>query len=390
MSAERRTMLILFAVALGLRVLYGAFLANQPDLVPNPITSELSYAKEIATGTRWFNEPLSPRSPGYPLVLASFYVVSAKHFWLMTFLQAILGALTVVLLYRIGSQIIGQTLAVVASLWFAFHAFHMHLSYFFHRDILIVFLLTLLVYILARPFKRMWYGLVAGIIYAALIHVDPQFLLLLPVFAVFILFKTRHGFLNVQYLFLFFFATIVISLPWTIRNNTVYGQPIPIGLEARKYLRPARTVLTDPDKGLSDIESKVTRASRARLIEKNTIEFWRFARFSGERVEPADSVFGGGIEPAWSLRHNLVSIINYGILIPFFLLGLVLVVRDRNSTGIMLAVVTMAYFVMRTYLGGNERMRLAVEPFIVILAFYGIMWIGSRLWKTQPSEEAQD
>ena len=84
------------------------------------------------------------------------------------------------------------------------------------------------------------------------------------------------------------------------------------------------------------------------------------------------------------------SIINYGILIPFFLLGLVLVVRDRNRTGIMLAMITMAYFVMRTYLGGNERTRLAVEPFIVVLAFYGIMWIVSRLWKTQPAEETQD
>ncbi len=383
-------MLILFAVALGLRVLYGAFLANQPDLVPSPITSDLSYAKEIATGTRWFNEPLSPRSPGYPLVLASFYVVSAKHFWLMIFLQAILGALTVVLLYRIGTRMLGPVFAVVAALWFAFHVFHMHVGHFFHRDILSVFLLTLLVYILTRPFKRMWYGLIAGIIFAALAHVDPQFLLLLPVFAIFILFKSRHGFLNIQYLFLFFFAAIVISLPWTMRNNTIYGQPIPIGLEARKYLRPAKSVVTNPDKGLSELESKITRASRARLIERNTVEFWRFAKFEGDVVESADSTFGGGLEPAWSFRHNLVSILNYGILLPFFALGLVLVVRDRNRTGLMLATVTVAFFVMRMYLGGDERIRLAVDPFIVILAFYGISWMIGTLWKPRSAEDTQD
>lgn len=383
-------MLILFAVALGLRVLYGAFLANQTDLVPNPITSDLTYAKEIATGTRWFNEPLSPRSPGYPLVLASFYFVSAGHFWLMTFLQAILGALTVVLLYRIAVRMLSPVLAVAAALWFAFHVFHMHIGHLFQRDILSIFLLTLLVYILTRPFKRMWYGLIAGIIFAALVHVDPQFLLLLPLFAVFILFKTRHGFLNVQYLFLFFFAAIVIALPWTMRNSNVYGQPLPVGLEARKYLRPAKAVVTDPDKGLSNLESKITRASRARLIEKNTVEFWRFAKFGGDAAGSADSTFDGAMEPAWSFRHNLVSLFNYGILLPFFALGLMLIVRDRNRTGLMIAAVTIAFFVLRAYLGGNERIRLAVDPFIVILAFYGISWIIAKLWKPKPAENTQN
>jgi 4-amino-4-deoxy-L-arabinose transferase-like glycosyltransferase len=374
-------MLVLFAVALGLRVLYGAFLAVNPDIAGSPITPELRYAKEIATGTRWFHEPLSPRSPGYPAVLASFYVLSAKQFWIMTFLQSILGALTVVMLFRIGTRVMGPALAVIAALWFAFHVFHMHLGHVFHRDILTVFLLTLLVYLLTRPFKLMWYGLVAGIIYAALIHVDPQFLLLLPVFAAFILFKSRHAILNVQYLFLFLFATIVISLPWTMRNNDVYGQPIPVGLEARKYLRPAKTVVTDPDRGWADIEGRLVQASRARLIEKNAIEFWRFAKFG----EPADST-----SAAWSRRHNLLSIANYGILIPFFLFGFVLVFRNRNREGIMLAVLTASYFLMRSYLGGDERMRLPVDPFIIVFAFYGIGWIVSRFRKPAENGHAPD
>lgn len=377
MSAERRVLLALFALALGLRVLYGAVLASQPDIAPNLVTSELGYAREIASGTKWLTEPYSPTSPGYPVVLASFYLVSAGQLWLIALFQAILGALTVLLVYRIGALFIGATLSVIAALWFALCVNHMHISSVFTRDILTVFLLVLLVFLLVRPFRKMRFGILAGLVLAALIHVDPQFILLTPIFAAVVLFKSRHGLFNIQYLFLFLSVFVVASVPWTIRNYAVYGQPIPVGLEARRFLRPAKAVVTEPGKGLADLESKIVHASRAQVLQENTVEFWRFARFRGE-TPPEESATPARTEEAWSFRHNLVSVLNYGVALPFFLLGIVFVIRDRNRIGLMLTAVTVVYFLMRAYLGGSEWTRLPVEPLIVLLAFYGFLALTRR------------
>jgi len=382
MLTERRILLALFAIALGLRVLYGAILTTQPGLVASSATSDLSHAKEIASGVRWITEPYSPRAPGYPVVLAALYLLSVKQLWLVAFYQAILGALTVLVVYRLGRLFLGTGLATIAALWFALHVYHIHLSYSFERDIAAVLLLMLVLLLVVRPFKRMRYALIAGLVCTALIHVDSQYLLLLPVFALFVLFKTRHGLFNIQYLLLFLSVVVVASIPWTVRNYAVYGQPLPIGLEAARFLRPVKVVVTEPSRGISDIESKVVRASRARLIEQNTVEFWRFARFRGEQspegTEASNTTAGRSLEPAWSVRHDLVSILNYGVLLPFFLIGIVVAIRERNRTGLMLAAVTVAYFLMRAYLGGNERTRLPIDPLVVLIAFYGVAALVRR------------
>lgn len=389
MPTERKILLALFAIALGLRVLYGAVLATQADLVPPPLTSDLAYAQEIASGTRWISQPFSPRSPGYPAVLAALYLASAKQMWLLSFLHAVLGALTVVVVYRLGRQFLGVPFATLAALWFALHVHHMHLSHVFQRDILSVLLLALTLFLLVRPFVKMRFALVSGIVYAALIHVDPQYLILLPVLGAFVLFKTRHRFLNIQYLLVFFAALVVASAPWTIRNWAVYDQALPIGLEAERFLRPARLAVTEPGAGFSEIERKVVTASRARLIERNALEFWRFARLRGPEPAggasaPPDASTRRSGGPAWSARHNLVSVLNYGILLPFFLAGIAFALRRRDRAGLMLAAVTAVYFLMRAYLGGSERARLPVEPLIVLLAFYGIWGVVGLIRREGP------
>jgi hypothetical protein len=379
MPTERKILLALFAIALGIRVLYGAGFTAQADLGSHNITRDLNYAREIARGAKWIGEPLSPRSPGYPAVLAAFYLVSVKQMWLVTFLQAVLGALTVVIVYRLGRQMLDVPFATLAALWFAFHARHIQASSIFAREILAILLLLLALFLLVRPFVRMRYAVVSGIVYTALIHVDPQFVVLLPLFLVFMYFKTRHRLLSLQYLFVFFGIVVVATVPWTIRNYVVYDQPLPISMEARRFLRPVKIVATEPGAGLSDIKDRVVTMSRTRLLERNTVEFWRVARFREDKAAdgPGESrpTARPDVEPAWAPLHNVASIVNYGVMLPFFLVGIALAVRRRDRAGIMIAATVAAYFLMRAYLGGGEQSRYPIDPLIILLAFYGIAWL---------------
>jgi 4-amino-4-deoxy-L-arabinose transferase-like glycosyltransferase len=389
MTQERRLIISLFAIALGFRVLYAAFASTQPDIIPDPVTGDLTYAKQIASGFGWIASPYSPKAPGYPVVLAMLLLISFKQLWLALFFQAAIGAVTAVVVYFLGKRFLGMKLAYFAALWLAVSPHHMHYSAIFHREFLAVFLLVLLVFLLTRPLKGMRFGVLSGFIFGALAHVDPQYVLLFPLFALFILLKSRHTLLNVQYCFLFAAAFVVFITPWTIRNQFVYGQPIPVALEARDFFRPMRTIFTDSDRALSGVERRVEVVSRTNQLQSNTVEFWRFARLRASAE--AENTQTGTVhppEPAWSLRHNAVAIISYGLLLPFFVIGAVFVIRDKERTGWMLAATTFAYFLMRAYLGGSERARLPVEPFIILLAFYGVLVIFRRFAPVRkPSEQ---
>jgi hypothetical protein len=78
------------------------------------------------------------------------------------------------------------------------------------------------------------------------------------------------------------------------------------------------------------------------------------------------------------LRHNLISIINYGVLVPFFLVGIWLSVRNRSRAGLILAVASVVYYSIRAFYGGSERARLPIEPLIILLAFYAVIELYAR------------
>jgi hypothetical protein len=80
-----------------------------------------------------------------------------------------------------------------------------------------------------------------------------------------------------------------------------------------------------------------------------------------------------------------VSIVNFGLVLPFFLLGIVVAVRNREREGMMLALIVVAFFLMRAYLGANERIRIPIDPLIILIAFYGVMSVIRRF--APPKEE---
>jgi 4-amino-4-deoxy-L-arabinose transferase-like glycosyltransferase len=387
MSIDRRMILAVFAIALGVRILYAAAVTTDPTLNPNAVTPELTYAQAIAGGFEWLQTPHSPLAPGYPILLAAFYLLSVKTMWIMILLQTVVGALTVVVAFKVGVFLLGRLLGSIAALWLALSVHQIHYASILRRDVLSVLLLLLLLYVLGRPLKKMRFAVIAGVIYVCLVHVDPQFVLLLPLFCLFVFFKTRHTLLNLQYFFLFVGTVVALSAPMTLRNYAVYGSPVPIALEASRYFRPVRHIARQREMTLSRAEEGMAQASLISSIQRNAVEFWRFARFR-DQIEPSDDPNKVQVaEPAWSLRHNAVSIISYGLLLPFFLLGVYAVFRDRRRMGIVLASTTVVYFLMRTFLGGSEHARFPAEPLIILLAFYGVFAIIKVLGSSRAQPE---
>jgi len=101
----------------------------------------------------------------------------------------------------------------------------------------------------------------------------------------------------------------------------------------------------------------------------NTREFWRVVRL---RPAPADPAHGLPEQKAWSLRHNAVSLVNYGVLLPFFAAGAVMAWRRRHRVPLALTCGILGYAIVRGVIGGDDRTRMVVDPLIILVAMYAV------------------
>ncbi|MDH3197260.1 MAG: glycosyltransferase family 39 protein [Candidatus Krumholzibacteria bacterium] len=372
MTPDRRTLLALFAIAFGLRLLYAAVVGTSPDINPNPSSFDYRVAQRIHDNLAWIGQPFTPSAPGYPLALALVFRVLGVGLWRALIFNAAVGAAMTFFMYRIGEQRLGRNVGLFSALWLGLYVHHMHLASIVIRDTLVAGLFLWFVFIVARPFHRMRNAVWAGVLYAALTFVEPMLLLLLPIVVVFLaLYATGHRILSLQYAFLFVSTVFILNVPWTIRNYAVYGEPVVIALEWSRYLPGA----VRPDAAFAPDARRADR--RGAGLWHNAREFWRVVRSSDS---PGDPARGVGPEPAWSLRHNAISLVNYGLLLPFAIAGAVIAVRRRRGVAAVLVGFVVSYFALRLFVGGGERARLPAEPLIILLAFYGLMeaWAWRR------------
>jgi 4-amino-4-deoxy-L-arabinose transferase-like glycosyltransferase len=356
MSADRRTLLSLFALAFGIRVLYAVLVGTTPEINPDPETFAFRLAARIHDNLGWLSKPFYPSPPGYVLTLAVIFRIFGSHLWAAILFQCAVSAAVVFPLYRIGERRLTRGVGLLSAIWFSLFVHHIHYTSILVSDTLIVFVFTMLVYSVAKQFHRMRSAIWSGLLYTALLYLEPSFILFSPVLVVFFLAAaTHHKVLNVQYVFLFLTIIIVLVTPWTIRNYAVYNEIIPISIRVGR---------------LNDATSQraIDRAGKVSTVRltHNATEFWRIVR-----VRDSEGGRGYPPEPKWSTRHNAINVISFALLLPFAIFGAYLSIRRRNRGGIVLAGAIGVFYLISIVLGGSERVRLPIEPFVILLAFFG-------------------
>lgn len=368
MTPDRRTLLALFSLAFGLRILYAVIFGSDPDVVTRDSYGFRTAARMVENWD-WVTTPFSPSAPGYRMVLAAAFKIFGVSWWTAVVLNAVLGATATLFLYRIGERLLGKRVGLVSALWLGLSVNHMHFASVMARDVLVTFLLTWLAYTLARPFRRMRTATWTAFLCMLLFHTEPMFLVLLPLLVVFLaLASTHHRALSTQYVFLFAATLFVLFLPWTVRNYVVYRDIVPVGLEATRYTAPVTRLLSESAPAPESVSTHPDQVKRPGFFT-NEREFWRAVRFADS---PGDPARGVRPEPAWSLRHNVIGILNYGVLLPFFLAGLVFAWKIRQRAGLVLGSIVMSYALLRGFVTDGDGARLVVEPLIILIAMYGV------------------
>jgi len=435
MSSTHRNLAIALVVFVALRIALGAALGDRD--IPKGMDAESydSYARTILEGGEWLSNPDfygHVRAPGYPVFLAACYAVFGRGNLVAVYVvNALLGGLTLFYIFRLARLLFGIRIATLSLLWSGAYIYYLWSAAHLWRENLIYPLMVFMFYELlvflrsetpAYKTVSLWKFVVA---FSVLIHVDARYLFFVPcVSVVFFVFRGfRKGF--VEYA-MAATALLVLLVPWTVRNQVAYGGFVLINTRTLD-LRPAekrdptmnlrldkvkdsetRERLTNPGgpgryplpEELKEIERgenpknrspEELAAIRAGVAPPSTYlgrkvywfkEFWRAARFKADYSPPPSAKF-----MVWSMRQNVTGTLGYGLLLPFAILGAVLLIRQRNRAWVFLLLPIAAQTTLHVLLWARNRYRFPIDAFIIILAMYGAyaVWRYLRARHDAPS-----
>jgi 4-amino-4-deoxy-L-arabinose transferase-like glycosyltransferase len=359
------------------------------------IATGLGFVVDDGRATAW-------RPPGYPALLAGIYSVGGcepLHAYLM---QALLGGLTVALIFWLGAAALGPSEGLVGAALAAAYPGLVWLPRVLLSENLalpLLLLLCLATATQARSHSPAW-GVVAGTSLALAALTRPAALFLLPLVAIRYLEGAASG-RRLRGLAAFVVCLLVGIAPWLYRNYRTFGRfPVlttQVGITLYASYWPPQVAgkpiwgnlpgREDPHvaKAYSlgtelDASSELLSATRAGLLAEPTLAFTLWPRKLVAMLAPFDWEWFPKA-PGESRRLN----VGYLLLIPLALLGAGRLLRRSPWTLILLPLGTL---LQTLCFYGSPRFRLLAEPILLLAAAAGLLRLarldGSRASAREP------
>ncbi|MGQ9465576.1 MAG: glycosyltransferase family 39 protein [bacterium] len=341
----------------------------------------------------------SSHAPLYPYFLAFFYQWKTKSvaYLVIYLIQALFSILTIYFIYKTARLIFNESVARKAELFIAIYP---PLIYYVTKIVpttIFLFLLALTTFLFINSSgKNFLYYLLCGIVQGILILCDPVALVLFPVLLIWFFFDKRINFFQTC---LVIFISVIVLLPWTIRNYRVHRAFVPVttqfginfwignnpnatgtdfykikSIQTDEYILMTQTLPAD----LQDSLNKISEIERARfyllsgtnfilhnplkflsLLIKKFFYYWWFA--------PSSEYASKDLQ-----KYRVLMYIFYT---PVLILGLAgLFCSIKNHKEILFIVLSMV-FISGLYIFthvGLIRYRMPVEQFLMMFMAYFI------------------
>ena len=217
--------LLIFVLALGLRLAWVATLADQinwPD--------ELEFvqiARHLATGDGYVATSYRA-NPVFPTVLALVFRTVGENYLAARVAQSVFGALTCVVVYRTAALALGPAVGILSGVLLAVYLPHIYLSGVFYVECLLTLLCTLVVHFGLRSLRRPGHvgaAVLCGVTLGAAALTRTIALVYLPFLCAALVYAAWPSWRRpARAGAAIALAAAVVILPWTARNYTVYGR----------------------------------------------------------------------------------------------------------------------------------------------------------------------
>ncbi|MDZ4805627.1 MAG: hypothetical protein SGI90_12270 [Candidatus Eisenbacteria bacterium] len=397
----------LFLGALIVRLAYIA-LRDLGNAVPTG-TDAVSYdvfARAILAGSSWLTHPGAElfRPPGFPVILAAQYALFCGNMDVVQLSQAFVGAASVVLLFEFGRRHVDRKAALLAAAWLMINPLHLDFAGKLLRENWLVLLNIAVIASLLAKDGLATKGLIrTALLFTLLMHIDSRYVFHLPFFALYISLAkpSKQALLgwsrltaSIKPTALFLLVVLAASAPWAIRNAVAYD----------------RFVLIDPralDRWANKAKASVAREAESRALPMAGFEARKTAQFDSLTTEE-QAAFRAGIRPGsgaltkatfnltefwrlyhnhseyrpfpdarfasrWSLEHNVSSLVFMGLLLPFFVIGVVRGVQTADRVILVMTAFIIVHTLLHVVVHSVTRYRLPVEPFYALIAMQSIV-----------------
>jgi len=219
----------------------------------------------LDTGGFYMHPDLDPqtiRTPLYPLFVAALYGISGSLFFVVA-IQNIIAAYVLVIVYRIGSSLISENIALIGTILFMLEARRLTNASQLMSETVFMLFFTLSIYWLIKYLKTQNSKLKAlSAISAGLAIMTRPFLIpVIPLFALLILFVFWKKKFAIKHAVVYVVLVIAVITPWSARNYYHYKTFNPISTAgANAYLTAAPRFLEYYEPGEEKYAGLVTQA----------------------------------------------------------------------------------------------------------------------------------
>jgi len=369
---------IVFAVALALRLINLYDVSLTPFLDERELIADAAYydmrAREIAAGDLVGDAP-GFLSPFYCLTLGAVYATTAPALVAAKLFQAILGALSCVLLYLAARRLFTENVGRLAAAILAFYGPHIYYGGVLLPPTLVVFLGVLLLYLLTLPLSFRG-AIAAGVVVGLAVLTKSNALLLIPAIVAVWWFVSRDESRRqrIPCSVLFVLAAAATILPVTVANDRVSDRFLLVATTTGSNLLKGngQTANVEQSHALTAVANRYMLAHPIRassLFGKKLLLFLN-ARELGIRDQYA-----------FMRLHNPLlkwPLLAFWFVVPLGLTGLVYSLRDRKQLAMLYALVgvQIASFVFVFVLA---RYRLLFVALLAPFAAQQLLWLAGRV-----------
>jgi hypothetical protein len=423
---KNKTILIFLLIALLLRLFYA--LSNYQDNVMADFVDDKTYMSVAETILEHgplalnveYKSDINKIRPGLPWLMAIIMSLLGKNWLILFIVNVVINTFSIYIIYLLGRDLFNQKVGLIAA--FIAIVYVQYIKYIptAGKEPWLVILFTSFFYLFNKLTVRKYFlktTILMSLVFGLLIHIDERYIAYIPVFFfLIILFDKQAKKIGLQKAFLFAGLILILMVPWTIRNYAVHDKIIImspkteriadkiLGYEPNQKVRKIQKVentyryLTNEQidsvingtkkhfkHGIEIPPEQILAMKDGILPHKfnktekalSTIEeLWR--PIDLKREYEADGFRYNGI---WSLKHNLSVGLTYGVVLILSLLGIILLLRERNNWGLIFLIIILYHtFVIHVLFMGwaQARYRLPIDFMLIISASYFIYFLTKR------------
>jgi len=404
---------VIFILAFSLRFLHiVAIIKGSPffDVLPGDLGGYDRWATRIVE-QGWLGKEVFYQDPLYPYFLAVLYkAVGRDFFWIYT-VQAFLGAWTALLLVLLGNKIFNRMTGILAGLLYAFYAPAIYFDSLLLKVTLSAFLFTLAIYLfLNKELAEVSPGqYLSGLFLGLACLTRANFILILPLALIALLVNPNADLRKRLAMTVLFLAGVITALgPVVARNYYVgnelvlttaqAGQNFYIGHnpDANGTYIKLPFVRPDPLHEQDDFKKEAEKRSGRTLSPSEVSRYWLQQGLGYIQSNPLADLKLTGKKLLLFLNsyeipdnHNFyfhqrysrilqVLPVNFGLVAPFFLLGLLGMFLVKRTSAVFLSLTQILYIASVCIFYVFSRYRMPVLPLFCLTAGYGFFVLQSQ------------